>query len=341
MPLATAWYSLTSPTLWADLIAIAGVAATAIAGLAVLPRRRLRCTVVSRTRLMNAPQVVRENLKVLYKDQALADPFVMVLEIASTGRSAIPSDSFDNGRSLELKLDAEIETILSMEYRPPSATKPNIEGRGSGIEFHPELIARREIITTSILTEGNPGSVAVALNPFRDVKIEITDRELAQARRVKWTGRSVGVLAVLTAFAVAFAGYRTLRAVDQGHALDLATLCLTLTEFGESTDLAMQLVSRDISIHRNSAGSIQSIKYSPGYGDDVATLEDQGKFLIAEYRVSDTPVSRRAAADLRQVLDMLPALPREGTGSVTERNIAKFKAVMGQIANPDTASLGC
>jgi hypothetical protein len=66
---------------------------------------------------MNAPQVIRDNLKISYKDKTLADPYVTVLEIASTGRSAIPSSSFDNGRSLQLKLAAEIETVLSVEHK--------------------------------------------------------------------------------------------------------------------------------------------------------------------------------------------------------------------------------
>lgn len=341
MPLATAWYSLTSPTLWADLIAVAGVAATVIVGLRVLPKRRLRCTVVSRTRLMNAPKVVRDDLKVFYKDQALANPYVTVFEIASTGRSAIPSDSFDNGRSLQLKLGAELETVLSVEYKPSSATKPVIEGNGSIIEFHPELVARREIITASLLTDGDPGSVAVALNPFSDVRIEIIDRELAQARRTKWTGRAVAVLAVFTAFAVAFGIYRTWDAVNRGRALDVSTLCFTMTEFGETANLAMRLVSRDITVHRDAAGSIQSIEFSSAYSGDVATLQLDGKFLIAEYQAADTPASRRMAANFQQVLAMLPNLPREGTGDIANHNIAEFKTVMSQISNPKESSLGC
>jgi hypothetical protein len=341
MPLATAWYSLTSPTLWGDLIAVAGVAATVIVGLRVLPKRRLRCTVVSRTRLMNAPQVVRDNLKVLYKDQELTDPFVTVFEIASTGRSAIPSSSFDNGRSFQLKIDAEIETILSVEYEPSSATKPVLEGHGNVIEFFPELVARREVITTAVLTGGDFGSVAIALNPFSDVEIEITDRELVKARRIKWAGIARVMLVLLTALSVAFGAYRTWRAVDQGHALDMSTLCVTFTEFGETTNLAMQLVSRDIAVHRNATGSIQSIDFSPGYSEDVAALKGEGEYLIAEYQVANTPASRRIATSLQQVLAMLPSLPREGTGNDAKHDIAEFNAVMNQMSNVNVATPGC
>jgi hypothetical protein len=341
MPSAAAWYSPTSSTLWADLIAVAGIAATVIVGLKVLPRRRLRCTVVSRTRLMNAPQAIRDNLKLSYKDKILADPYVVVLEIASTGRSAIPSSSFDNGRDLQLELAAEIETILSLEYKPSSATKPVIRSHGSAVEFWPELIARREIINISVLTEGNPGSIEVSLNPFTDVNIEVADREATQARRVRRAGIVLSVLVVFALGATGVATYFNINETRRSNAISESTICLTLDEFGQTTSLAMQLVYRDIAIHRTGKGTIQFIHFSPQYNADVATLRGVGEFLIAEYRVADNPDSRRAATSLTQVLDVLPKLPREGTGNAVNRDIAEFKAVMNQTLNPNEHALGC
>lgn len=341
MPSATAWYSATSPTLWADLIAVAGIAATVIVGLKVLPRRRLKCTAVSRTRLMYAPQAIRDNLKLSYKDKTLADPYIMVLEIASTGRSAIPSSSFDNGRNLQLELAAEIETILSVEYKPTSATKPVIRSHGSAIEFGPELIARRETINVSVLTEGNPGSIAVSLDPFTDVNIEVADREATQARRARRLGIVLFALAVFALAATGVATYYNIDETRRNNAISESTICLTLNEFGQTTSLAMQLVYRDIAIHRTSTGTIQSIHFSPQYNADVATLQGVGEFLIAEYRAADNLDSRRAATSLAQVLGMLPKLPREGTGNTANRDIAEFNAVMNQTLNPNEHALGC
>jgi hypothetical protein len=103
MVLASAWYSPSSDAFWADLIAlVVGIATIIVARQALPKKRRLRCTTVSRSRLMNAPQEIRDDLEVSYKSQALSNPYVVALEFASTGRSAIPTDSFDNGRGLQL-----------------------------------------------------------------------------------------------------------------------------------------------------------------------------------------------------------------------------------------------
>jgi hypothetical protein len=342
MSSATAWYSLTSATFWADLIAVAGVVATVIVGNKALPKRRLRCTVVSRTRLMNAPQSVRDSLKISYKRRSLGDPYVVVLEIASTGRLAIPSTSFDNGRSLRLSFNADIETILSTEYQPSSATKPVVEAQGNAVEFKPELIARRETVRVSLLTDGNPGSVSVSLNPFTDVGVETADQEAALARRAKWRVISTSVLVVLTVCAIGAAIFYTLRSVRQSRALSMGTICVTITKFDQTAELGMRLVRRDIVIDETPAGSIRSIKFSRSYDADVQELEDPGRYLIVEYGLVGNQDASRTAAGLTQVLNMLPKLPHEGTGSAANRDIAEFNEVINQISNPpNPQALGC
>src|ERR1022692_1409882 len=153
MSVASAWHNLTSLSLWADVIAVLTLIVTIAFGWQAFARRRLTCTVVSRSRLMNAPQAIRDNLKISYEGRTFDDPYVTVFEIGSTGRAAIPSTSFDNGRNLQLDLVATIETILSVEVEPQSATKPSIVNNGSVLELKPELIARREVIRIALLTE--------------------------------------------------------------------------------------------------------------------------------------------------------------------------------------------
>lgn len=342
MPIAAAWYSATSASFWADIFAIAGIVATVAVGRMALPRRRLRCTIISRTRLMNAPQLVRHNLKVSYKDQELTDPYVVVLEIVGTGRSAIPSSSFDNGRSLQLGLASGIETILSTDYRPVSATKPVVEGQGSTVELKPELIARREIISISLLTDGDPGSLNVFQNPFTDVRLETADQEAAQKQRARWLIIATSVLAVLTLVTLGIGGYETYQSVNRSNALSGATLCVTLTEFDQAAELGMQLVNRDIIIDRTSEGAIKSIKFLPKYNSDVSTLEGLGQYLAIEYRAVGDKDSIRTAAEITQMLVVLPKLPHEGTGDIVNRGIAEFDAVMSQISNPpNPQGLGC
>ena len=212
MQLAEAWYSPTSASFWADVIAFATIVVTVVVGRQALPRRRLNCTIVSRSRLMNAPRTIRDNLKISYDDQSLTDPYVVAYEIASTGRSAIPSSSFDKDRSLQLRLEARILMLLSMEYEPASAPKPTVNIDDDEIlELRPELIARREVVKLSLLTEGMVGNATVALNPFSDVKIVVKDREATESSRRKWFPIVPLIIALLSVVATVIAGYLTVQ----------------------------------------------------------------------------------------------------------------------------------
>jgi hypothetical protein len=291
---------------------------------------------------MNAPKFVRDDLSISYKNQALTDPYVAVLEVASTGRSGIPSASFDNGRSLQLSFDSKIETILSTEYKPISATKPVIEAQESKIEVRPELIARREIISISILTDGDPGFITVSLNPFADVKVETADRETTRARRARWLTMSTSALAALSVLATGAGIYYTFRSVNKSRALSDTTICLSLTEFDQTVELGLQLVQRDIAIHRTDAGLIKSLTFSPEYNTDVGTLQVPGSYLAVEYGIVGGESANRTAVGIHQVLNMLPKLPREGTGEAASRGIAELHTVMHQISNPpNPQALGC
>jgi hypothetical protein len=344
MFLAAAWYSPSSPTLWADLIAIGGVIATVLVGRQALSRRKLSCTVVSRSRLMDAPRTIRDSLKLTYQDKILKDPYIAALEIANTGRSAIPTVSFDNGRSLQLDLATEIQTVLSIECEPSSAMTPTIVSNGSAIELQPELIARREVIRISLLTEGNVGAATVSLNPFTDVKVETRDREAIEERRRKVTSLATPLLVAFTIIAIAVAFYLTIRADDtaaRSNAVIGSALCESLTEFGETTWLSMELVNRDIIVYRTGDGAIESIKFASAYNADVETFNGIAQFLLADYRSANTAQADRMAARIRQTLIALPKLPKEGTGNIASQNLAEFIAVLNQMSNLNIAVPGC
>jgi hypothetical protein len=68
------------------------------------------------------------------------------------------------------------------------------------VELKPELIAKREIISTSILVEGNPRFLMVSQDPFADVQLEIADQEAVQERKAKWLISVLSALAALNCF---------------------------------------------------------------------------------------------------------------------------------------------
>ena len=339
MQLAEAWYSPTSGSFWADVIAFAAIIATVAVGRQALPRRRLNCTIVSRSRLMNAPQALRDELKISYDDRALTNPYVAAFEIASTGRSAIPSSSFDKDRSLQLYLETQILMLLSMEYEPPSAAKPTVNTDGNVIELRPELIARREVIKLSLLTEGIIGNVLVALNPFSDVKIEIKDREAIESRRRKWLSFAPIAVALLAVVATAIAIYLTARATNRTNEVAGTTLCLTITEFAHTTELSLELADRDIIVNRAPNGQVRSVKFASSYDSDVAEFKQDARFLVTGYEAFSDNETKQLSADINRVMTILPTLPRqvasEGTGSSANRDLAEITALLNQMTNPN------
>jgi hypothetical protein len=336
MQLAEAWYSPTSASFWADVIALATIIATVIVGRQALPRRRLNCTIVSRSRLMNAPRIIRDNLKVSYGDRLLTDPYVVALEIASTGRSAIPSSSFDKDRSLQLRLEAQILTLLSTEYEPISATKPTINTDGEIIEFRPELIARREVIKLSLLTEGIVGNATVALNPFSDVKVEVKDREATESRRRKWFLIVPLIIGLLAIAATTTAAYLTVRyATNRTDEVAGSTLCLTIVEFAHTTELALELADRDIIVNRASNGRIHSVKFTSSYDSDVAEFKQDAQYLVTGYKAFNDSETKRLSVDINHVISILPVLPKEGTGGSANRDLAQVGGLLSQMTNPN------
>jgi hypothetical protein len=115
---ASAWYTTASALFWATIalvvIGIATLAITSVAWRSSLIKRRLLCSIVSCTRLLAAPEPVREDLEVRFDGQPVSDPYVVALEIANVGRASIPSELFDKSRSLVFRLNASILKILTM-----------------------------------------------------------------------------------------------------------------------------------------------------------------------------------------------------------------------------------
>lgn len=338
-----AWYSPASGSFWADIFALGCIVATVVMGRLALARRRLSCIVVSRSRLIDAPLAMQDDLKVSYQDNLLNNPYVVALEIANTGRSAIPTKSFDDDQSLQLNLTSSILKILSIEHEPTSAPKPTMVATASVIELKPGLIAKHEIIRASLLMEGTTRTPSVALDPFSDVKIHVADREASEARRSKILTRGTPVAAVLTAIVIAIAAYLSVKSArTQTVAVTGDVVCISELEFGQSSLLAVELAYRDISVSRSRGGHIRLITFTRSYNIDVSNANYETQlFATASQALESSGVQLGAmpiiSADDSQATKILRRLPEEGNGAAANKDLTSLSEIVSRISNPNSA----
>jgi hypothetical protein len=138
---------------------------------------------------------MRAALKVFYENEALNDPYVVVLELGNPGRADITSGSFDKGRGVVLDLGAPVIKVLGIEYTPWSAPAPIIVNSGTTIELRPELIVAGELIKIFLLAEGAVTGIALTLNPLSNANIDIKDRD-AWVKRGSTRRAAVAICAV-------------------------------------------------------------------------------------------------------------------------------------------------
>lgn len=103
----------------------------------------------------------------------------------------------------------------------------------------------------------------------------------------------------------------------------------------------MQIVYRDIMLHRTNSGQLEPVKFGPSYSGDVATLDGTADLLLGRYKVANTPESNALASELRQVLAIMPKLPNEGDRVIAIRDVADFSAIMNKVSNPNNPVLNC
>jgi hypothetical protein len=168
----------------------------------IVARKSLNCSIISRTRLLDAPKSMHGKLQVVFEDAPpLTDPYMTVVEIANTGKTSIASSLFDNDRSMKFNLGTDVIEVLSVERTPESSPLPKVVSSESFIELRPELISAGEVIRASVLTSGRVQDIKLALNPLSEnYKISMRDREVwqrQQARRLKLAGLTMAVLIVV------------------------------------------------------------------------------------------------------------------------------------------------
>jgi hypothetical protein len=330
MTVAAAWYSPASGSFWTDILALAAIVATFFIAWKTNPKKRLICTIVSRSRLLDAPASMRDELEMRYQNRTLTDPYVIACEIASAGRAAIPKRSFDDEQSLKLSLNAPILRLLAVEREPKSAFEPTILANHDIIELRPVLIAKREIIRLSVLTKGAVGSLGLNRDPFTDVKLETSDREAEEVRRRKrWSAVRLAtpIAALIALILVVVATTLSIsNANAQVSTVTQGLVCISTLEFGQSTQLSMTLAYRDITVRRSNDGQLRRVAFAPSYKSDVIVADQQLRYLEAVYpglENSGIPLGNAASvsAYARQASAIMARLPKEGTGAAASKDL--------------------
>jgi hypothetical protein len=290
---------------------------------------------------------VRDELEITYRNRTLNDPYAIACEIASAGRAAIPKRSFDDGQSLQLSLTAPILRLLTIEREPKSAIEPTVLASDNIIELKPVLIARREVIRLSLLTEGAVGPIGRHVDPFSDVKLETADREAEELkRRKRWSIVGLATpIAAATALILTVIGATLSISNANARADNVAedVMCLSVLEFGQSTQLSMTLAYRDITAHQLRNGQLRTITFAPSYHSDVDNADQQLRYLVAAYpslEGSGIPLGNAAHVSVyaSQASAIMARLPREGTSDAASKDLAALSVLVDRLSNPDTVT---
>ncbi|MFD3676451.1 hypothetical protein [Streptomyces sp. NPDC058613] len=121
----------------------------------------------------------------------LIDPHLVVVWAKNTGRHAIASEQFDQGRPLELDLQAPIVELITAEVGGSQSVMSACAISGKSVLFGPELLKRRQAVTFTVLTEGNAD--LVVREHFIDVKMKDAGHLSRQERFFRAMAEPAGV----------------------------------------------------------------------------------------------------------------------------------------------------
>jgi hypothetical protein len=123
------------------------------ARLAVLPpKRRITVSSIGPTSLLSDSAPTKD-LEVRYHGQLVQAPYYTSLFVRNTGRHAITTAMFDQGRSLTIDLGAKVMHAAEAE---PGSAPVRFSATGSTIAIGPDLIKRGDRVALGIVTEGQP-----------------------------------------------------------------------------------------------------------------------------------------------------------------------------------------
>ncbi|MFE7835796.1 hypothetical protein ACFU53_06910 [Streptomyces sp. NPDC057474] len=129
---------------------VAGVVGVLYARRALFPANRAISYRMDISRLLAGDaHALPGALTVNYNGEHLRDPHVVKLRLRSTGRHAVASEHYDQGRPIKFDL-GRLVVLLD------SPTVSAFEVSGSQVKYGPELMPAGQSVTLSLITEGKP-----------------------------------------------------------------------------------------------------------------------------------------------------------------------------------------
>jgi hypothetical protein len=147
------------------LVSIATFILTYVIG--VLRRRFIYGMTVSAPMVNRS--VARPDLHILWRDQEVANPHVLEIELAYRGRADVQSSDFDKGRPLCLNVGVPIIDLLETVLHPAQEPLPKVEAVGTELRIGPDLLRKGQAMTFVVLADG-PSDDVRCVNPVVNVK---------------------------------------------------------------------------------------------------------------------------------------------------------------------------
>ena len=332
------------------VVTIIGAVISIIAWRSGILRKRLLLSITSRSRLLAAPEPMREDLKVTYQDGQLEDPYVITAEIANVGRSYISSEAFDKERSLEFALNVPIVKVLTTEHEPESAPPPMITASGKMFELKPELIAKGESITVSLLTEGRVSDVEISFNPFGDVDVDIRDREAwlkqRSRRKVIFAAASAVALTAALLLVSVLATVRINRNLSLSNQAAVDTACYNLLQNLQGLSVGIGAARVNMTVSRTKDGRVRAIVFSDGYDKALKLASPAAGAVVAAYRLVEAvgiPLGNTAnmPGQATQVMAILRNLPKERSTAALSSDLAFIDKTTKRISYGSPVPHGC
>ncbi len=284
------WYSTSSSLFLATAALVIIGLITTILTVFILrlssSKRRIMCSVISRSRLLSAASPRRNGLEVSFEHRNLAEPYLTTLEISNVARVPVLNSDFTQSRPLRFSCQSPIVTILDVEHKPDSAPSPNVRSEENEFILDPELLVRDEVVRASLITEGSPGKIRVSLNPFGAIEVQIRDRQIWLRQRAQ--RRIIAIfIGCVSVFALAFAASVVTSArIDKNYREASTALtgawCVTIIGDSAQTQIDINnasLAANSLMAHQSSAAAatLQS-----NYESWIRTVRREAKQLTRD-----------------------------------------------------------
>ncbi|WP_328925585.1 hypothetical protein OG429_13625 [Streptomyces sp. NBC_00190] len=144
------------------------------------PKREVNWWVQSNTPLMGE-QFAGGNLSVHFVGVPVANPRIVELVIQNGGRRDITAGMFHNGEAIQFDFEADVCTVLDLTTSPTGSVPPRTNTAGwtvtanetsgeSWLEIKPCLLRRGQLVTVTLLIDGDEKPVRCTRFPLVDVE---------------------------------------------------------------------------------------------------------------------------------------------------------------------------